>query len=533
MGKIKLLDCTLRDGGYVNNWCFGHSTMINIFERLVCADIDIIEVGFIDSRENFNPDRSIMPDSSCAERIFGCVEKKNSVIVGMIDYGTCPIENIQPCSDSYLDGIRVIFKEPLMYEALDFCRSIKEKGYKVFVQMVSVTTYTDDKLTEFSQLVNEFKPFAVSIVDTYGLLHQENLMHIFEILDKNLMPEIAIGYHSHNNFQLAYANCIEFLASGVERDILADGTLYGMGKSAGNAPIELLAMHMNDCYGKGYDISQLLEAIDTGIMEIYTAKPWGYNLLFYISASNKCHPAYVTYLMEKHTLSVKSVNIILAEIESSKKLTFDKKYIEQLYLEFQKRECEDSADIRDLTDELSEKNVLVIGPGKTISNNKHLISDYIKKKAPVVFSINFIPSCCDTDYLFITNSKRYMQLSTILSSTDTERLKTISTSNVTPTGKTFSYRLNYSSLIDETADIPDNSLIMLLKAFLQLGVSDITLAGFDGYSQTSENYYLDYMEYSFAKERAQYLNNYTRQFLRKNTDRLNVKFITPSYYENY
>ena len=253
MGEIKLLDCTLRDGGYVNDWNFGHNNLVSVFERMVDANIDIIEIGFLDDRRPFDINRSIMPDTDSVEKIYGGLDRKQAMVVGMIDYGTCKLENIKPCSESFLDGIRVIFKKHLRKDALAYCAEIKKLGYKVFAQLVSVTTYEDDEMMDLIRLANEVKPYAVSMVDTYGLMHQENLKHYFDLLNEHLAPEIGIGYHGHNNFQMGYANCIEMASQKTDREMLVDGSVYGMGKSAGNAPIELVAMHLNDCFGKDYD----------------------------------------------------------------------------------------------------------------------------------------------------------------------------------------------------------------------------------------------------------------------------------------
>ena len=87
------------------------------------------------------------------------------MVVGMIDYGTCKLENIKPCSESFLDGIRVIFKKHLRKDALAYCAEIKKLGYKVFAQLVSVTTYEDDEMMDLIRLANEVKPYAVSMVD--------------------------------------------------------------------------------------------------------------------------------------------------------------------------------------------------------------------------------------------------------------------------------------------------------------------------------------------------------------------------------
>lgn len=358
MNNIKLLDCTLRDGGYVNDWRFGHDNIVSLFERLVSTNVDMIEVGFLDERHEFDIDRTIMPNTDCVEKIYGGLDRRQAMVVGMIDFGTCGIENLSPCKDSYLDGIRVIFKKHLMHEAIAFCRQVKELGYQVFTQAVSITSYSDREMLDLIDLVNELKPYAVSIVDTYGLLHQEHLMHYFELLDHNLIPEIGVGYHSHNNFQLAYSNCMEVLKAHTDRMVVVDATLYGMGKSAGNAPMELLSMYLNTNCGKNYDISQMLEAIDINIMNIYEKSPWGYNLFFYLSASNNCHPSYVKYLMDKHTLSLKSLNEILDSIEFEKKLLYDQKHIEHLYNQYQNSECNDLDDLVKLEEQFAGKKII-------------------------------------------------------------------------------------------------------------------------------------------------------------------------------
>lgn len=524
-----LLDCTLRDGGYVNDWEFGHERIVEIFERLVSSGVDAIEIGFLDDRRKFDINRTIMPNTEAINKIFAGLDKGNALVVAMIDYGTCKLENIQPCKDTFIDGIRVIFKEHLMYEALAYCKQLKDMGYKVFAQMVSVTTYTDEKLKEYAELVNSVKPYANSMVDTYGLLHQDQLMHIFHKLDECLDPEIIMGFHAHNNFQLGYANCIEYLTSDTKRTILADGTLYGMGKSAGNAPIELLTMFMNERFSTNYDISQLLEAIDNTIMDIYHKQYWGYNLFFYIAASTKCHPNYVSFLMNKKTLSVKQILEILNRLTFEKKLLYDAKYAEQVYLEYQNVACDDKEDIADLKTRLHNKKLLLIGPGTSIKRQKNRIKNFISESNPLIMSVNFQPNEIETDYIFLTNSKRYTQLLADLKEYKSVA-KIIATSNVTKTMDEFDYVLNYSSLIDKETEIIDNSLIMLLRALIILEVKDVYLAGFDGYSKKSDNYFNVNREYSYVKEKSEYINNYVCNFIEKNKNRLSIEFITRSHY---
>lgn len=527
--SIQLLDCTLRDGGYVNDWRFGQNTVICVLERLIEANIDVIEVGFLDERQPFDLNRTIQPSTECYNRILAGIDRRASMLVGMIDYGTCSINRICPRSESVLDGIRVIFKQPKMREAVQFGRELMKLGYKVFLQMVSITAYSDRDMLDFIDLVNEQPPYAVSMVDTYGLLHKEELLHYFHLLDRNLKPEIHIGYHSHNNFQLAYANTCEIVKRRSTHDILVDGTLYGMGKSAGNAPVELIAMYLNENYGKNYDISQLLEAIDTNILRIYHQKYWGYNLLYYLSASNDCHPNYIDYLLNKKTLSVKAVNEIAKEIPPELKLNYRQECIERLYVGYQKKTIEAERPISEL---VSGKDLLLLGPGKTLLTKRQEIEAFIRERDPLVISVNFVPNGFPVGAVFISNAKRYSTLLTEFKRLG-ESVAVIATSNITSAARPFDYVMDYAKLLDSDRVIEDNSLIMFLNALSECDVRSVTLAGFDGFgSSVNESYYDDGLELSTNYKRLASVNRKIAGRIPLYRERIDLSFLTPSRYES-
>lgn len=531
MRKIQLLDCTLRDGGYINDWQFGHEDMISIVERLVCAGVDIIEIGFIDAKRPFDINRSIMPNTASAARIFHGVETNGAMMLGMIDYGTCPIENLQPCAESFLDGIRVIFKKEVKEEAIRFCAAVKALGYQVFANCVSITSYSDSELLELIDLINDLEPYAVSIVDTYGLLHQEGLMKFFNVMDAKLNHQIGLAYHAHNNFQMGYANGIEFISRETSRPLVIDGTLFGMGKSAGNTPLELLAMYMNEHFQTKYDISLMLDAIEMNLMEIHQRLPWGYKPFYFIAASQKCHPNYVSFLIDKGTLSMRSINELLGRLEPAKKLLYDQKYIEQLYLSYQRDECDDRADRETLCKLFSGKDILVIGPGKTVLEHRDEIRRYMVEKQPLVLAINSLPEEICAEYVFATNNLRYTKLLAQMVKPENLHVQLIATSNLSRVNRDFRFVLNYGSLIDPETEIPDNSLVMLLKVLLQANVTSVALAGFDGYSHGACNYLVAEMEYKFVHDKVDYLNQYNARFLRENAKALRLVFVTPSYYQ--
>lgn len=529
--EIKLVDCTLRDGGYVNDWEFGHSTIICVFDRLVRAGVEIIEIGFLDDRRVYDPNRTIQPDTACYDKIFAGCDKGGSMVVAMIDYGTCGIEHIGPCADSFIDGIRIIFKKPKMKGAIEFARQVQAKGYKVFLQMVSITSYSDRDILDLVDMANEMEPYALSMVDTYGLMHKEEMFHYFHLLERNLKESIGIGYHSHNNFQLGYSNEVEMLRKVKNRSVVVDGTMYGMGKSAGNAPLELLAMYLNENYDHHYDIDQILEVIEVNVLPIYKEHYWGYSLLFFLAASNDCHPSYISYLLEKHTLSVKAINDIAREICEEKRLDYDKEYIEMLYTQYQQKTVSEGPGLEGLRQELAGRQILLLGPGKTLQTQAEVIGQFVSEKDPVIVAVNCVPQNFKPDYVFISNAKRYSLLYRAFNELKGQ-CKIIATSNISSVDKPFDFVLSYEELRDENTIIEDNAFIMAMKAMTLMKLKNATLAGFDGYSaERSKNYFDKYMDFKADYSQLQKINDAVKEKLTQMQGAISTQFLTDTIYK--
>jgi len=530
MRNVQILDCTLRDGGFVNDWDFGMGSIVSIIGRLVKAGIDIIEVGFIDNRRQHDFNRSIFPDTDSIKPIFKNLDTDKAMILGMIDFGTCPIEALTEQKDSVLDGIRVIFKKQHYCEALEFCASIKKKGYKIFVNPVSVTSYSDEEMLNLIEKINELAPDTVAIVDTYGLMHKHELLHYYDLLDKNLIAGTNIGYHAHNNFQLAYANSLELIALDSERELIVDTSLFGMGKSAGNTCTELIAMHLNENYGKNYDLDQLLEAIDVDISKEYAKKQWGYSFNHFIAASNDCHPDNVSYLIGKKTLSVKSVNEILAKIDQPNKLKFNKEMVENIYNEYQNKYIDDSGAYANLSNQLKNREILIIAPGKSIETHKTQIQNFINDKKPVVITINFIDDNYKPDYVFMGNAKRYSQFFNKIYRSDCD-VKVICTSNISESNRQIDYTFNFNSLVNDDNVIRDNPVLMLLKILINMKIEKVYLAGFDGYSNdTVNNYPGEYIPFLYCNDEVVLRNEAIKKSIKGLENNISMELLTSSIY---
>ena len=206
MKKVRLLDCTLRDGGYINEWNFGVKKIENILEKLQASNMDIIECGFITGKE-YNKDYSLYENATDVNKLIKHKEE-NTMHVAMIAMGEKEIHPKLLCNkkESYIDGIRLTFHEKEIEKAFEYGRIIKEKGYKLFMQPVGTTLYTDKKLIELIEKINELKPFAFYLVDTLGTLYPTDIQRFMYLIDHNLRKDVCLGFHSHNNLQLSFSN---------------------------------------------------------------------------------------------------------------------------------------------------------------------------------------------------------------------------------------------------------------------------------------------------------------------------------------
>jgi 4-hydroxy 2-oxovalerate aldolase len=526
MSNIKILDCTLRDGGYVNNFQFGKNAITKIIRQLTEANIDIIECGFLEDCEYdentsiFNHVEEIVP--------FIPKERKNSMYVAMACYGEYSLDKLSIYDGTSIDGIRMTFHYNEIDEALDYCRQIQAKGYKLFVQPVGTTSYTDEQLLALIKKVNEIQPYSFYLVDTLGLMNSGDVMRMFYLINHNLGKGINMGFHSHNNLQLSFSNCQQFLNVETERNISLDSSVYGMGRGAGNLNTELIANYLNDHQQKKYGIDMLLEIIDEFIIHIKQKYEWGYSVPYYLAAINGCHPNYASYLSNKQTLTVKSISTILRMIEQEQRALFSKEVVEEKYRKFQERNIDDTLVVENLSKNISGKNVILMAPGQSLLEYRSKILALKDKEKCVVISVSFVPDFMNPDFVFLSNSKRY---NTTFNPTE-KPIHLIHTSNIQTAEDEHFYSVNYHSLLNEEEFITDNSAIMALTLLLKLKPAKVYLAGLDGYNPDKANYYEERLNLIQDRERTLAQNRAMKKKIGELSKELNVKFVTSSLYNN-
>ena len=173
MSKIKLLDCTLRDGGYINEWNFGKYTIKDIIAKLVAAGVDYVEVGFLRNCI-YDPEKSLFNNCGELSQILP-EERGKTKFTAMALHNKYDIDKLEPYDGKTIDAIRVTFHDYDIDEGLEYIKKVIDKGYKVFINPINIMGYSDAMILELLQKVNKIHPYAFSIVDTFGSMMKEDL----------------------------------------------------------------------------------------------------------------------------------------------------------------------------------------------------------------------------------------------------------------------------------------------------------------------------------------------------------------------
>lgn len=521
--RLKVLDCTLRDGGYCNSWRFGKNNIKRIISDLVNARIDVVECGFITNKVEYDSDTTKFTKVGQIEELLPKTDVTQK-FVAMINYGEYQAEMLPKCEETRLDGIRVAFHKKNREEALELCKGIKEKGYQVFLQPMVAVSYSDEEYIDLIKKANELQPYAFYLVDSFGTMRRKDVVHYLGLVEEYLDSNIEIGFHSHNNYQSAFSNALCFIEEGKNRDIIVDSSIYGMGRGAGNLNTELFLKHINDEWGTEYIIKPLIKCMDEVINSFYEKKPWGYSLPNYLSASHLAHPNYAIYLSQKNTLTLDAMDDIFSLMENDKLLEFDANYAEELYIQYMSRSRINDGHIEEFLCEIKNRKVLLVAPGKSVAVKAKEIAEFCEKEEPIVIGINHEYKEVPNDYIFVSNLRRYGQIS------DSVKVKLLTTSNIL-VNKAFA-RFDYFSLINSSVSVKDNAGLMLIRLLMNSGVKEVYLAGFDGYVYSAKNNYENSeMILRMDEKQIDILNKGVKAVLDEYRESIQVHFITKSLYE--
>ncbi|MFH1678914.1 MAG: aldolase catalytic domain-containing protein [Candidatus Omnitrophota bacterium] len=284
--KIKVLDCTIRDGGLINKHDFDYRFVREVYKAISASGVDYMELGYKNSKEFFSPREFGLwkfCDDEEIKKVIDGIESNTKISV-MVDVGRVDIDDVKPASQSPVDMIRVAAYVKDIDKAIFLVNHFADKGYETTINIMAISRDQGIELDEaLCQIEKESKSMVVYIVDSFGALYQEPVERLVKQF-KSVLKTREVGFHGHNHQQLAFGNTIEAIIHGGN---YLDGTVYGLGRAAGNCPLELLIGFLKN---PKFDIRPILDLISKEFIPLREKIEWGYIIPYAIAGMMNEHP---------------------------------------------------------------------------------------------------------------------------------------------------------------------------------------------------------------------------------------------------
>ena len=282
--NCKILDCTIRDGGLVNNWDFSIEFVQELYNGLSEAGVEYMEIGYKNSPKLLNatePNPWRFLDDNFLKEIIP--EKKFTKLSALVDIGRVDPNDILPREESVLDMIRVACYIREGDKGLELVQMFHDLGYETSLNIMALSSVPESQLIKAFELVKASPVDVVYIVDSFGSLDPADIEHQVNKF-KAMLPNKQLGIHTHNNMQLAFANTLAALRNGVT---FLDSSVYGMGRAAGNCHTELLVSYIQKT---SYELKPVLGVIEKHMLNMRQKWEWGYIIPYMISGVLNEHP---------------------------------------------------------------------------------------------------------------------------------------------------------------------------------------------------------------------------------------------------
>lgn len=349
--NTKILDCTIRDGGYLNNWDFSIEQVRDCYKSASEAGFDYFEIGFRSSSKDFSIEKFGKWIFSNEEDIIEAISGINGckiAVMSKVDNKNINITHFIPKHESVISMVRVLLPYidgaldmTLLLRAKTLCEQLLELGYEVTANLACIDSYKDNELIKVCNELQQLDIKYIYFADTYGAANEEIIEQRINLV-KNCLKHtnIEIGFHAHNNLCDAYCRSIKAIKYGAS---IIDSCMYGMGRGAGNLQSEILIGHfykntLTPFVPSKYHIVPILRHINKYIRN-YTDKyntgyNWGYNILYVLTGFASMHPTYATEFIDlDKNINIDTIyDIYECLLKANKHLNYDKTFI-TIYLD--------------------------------------------------------------------------------------------------------------------------------------------------------------------------------------------------------
>lgn len=283
--EIKVLDCSIRDGGLINRWQFSDEFVRETYKALSLAGVDYIELGYKASKDQFDPKvygKWRFCDDDDVRRVIDGIES-NSKLACMVDIGRVEEKDIVAQSNSPFHMIRVACYVKDITKGVALCEMVMDKGYETTLNIMAVSTNTEREIDEGLVDLSKTSVPVVYVVDSFGAMYSEDVTFLVKKY-KDALPGKTIGIHTHNNRQLAFSNTVQAIIDGAN---FLDASVFGIGRGPGNCCIELLLSFLQN---PKYQLRPILQLIQDSYLPLSKKIEWGYIIPYMITGVLNEHP---------------------------------------------------------------------------------------------------------------------------------------------------------------------------------------------------------------------------------------------------
>ena len=506
--KTRIIDCTIRDGGHLNKWQFEDDLVRSAYFAAQKGHVDYFEIGY----KNDYSKVGLGPYGYCNEQyissLFKCSE--DCKLLFMLDAGKYTGYEIPDCKKGKTPfaGVRVAAYPYEVGIAVTLVEKLYRKGYEVFLNLMASAEWSDKDLRLLEKWKRKKILKAIYFADSFGAYGPVEISVFIRKLRK--LGFKRIGFHAHNNLQMAFANSVHAIKEGAT---YVDASIYGMGRGSGNLPIETLLSYLSKQGDKKYNVVPYLDVIERFFVTLFEKYRWGYSLRSLLGGISNIHPYYVDELFNSHNYTIEEIWNILETIKVKCPISFSGEKLksalsERFYIpdvvqtrstikEIEKDlkiiPAKDSFLLRSLAikDKYKGRKLLVIANGPSIAKYKNEINELIKEQNLITIGCNFLREIYEPDYHLFVNKRRFLKYVSSVSNKSTLLVPSF-----------FGKRMvmeNYGGALQYIQIKPENDIksspiknisqqvvylnvatSAILTAF-QMGAQDIMAVGMDGY----------------------------------------------------
>lgn len=393
---MKLIDCTLRDGGYYNNWDFPRELIIDYLVAMSAASVDYVELGF----RSFD---TVGFKGACAyttDRFIESLPIPTGLAVGvmvnaaeLVRHPAGPVAAAKllfvHASQSPVTLVRIACHLHEFESSLLACVWLKESGYEVGINLMQVADRTETEIERIAQIANNYQLDALYFADSMGSMGPEQTAQIVRTLRRQWQG--VLGVHTHDNMGLAVANTLRAIHEGVT---WVDSTVTGMGRGPGNAQTEYMVIELEKITGKKINLTPLLALIRKDFGPLQSKYGWGKNPCYYIAGKFGIHPTYIQEMLNDPRFEEAE---ILSVIEHLRQVG-GKKFTTEILDEGRQIYGGESTGSWKPAEIIEGRDVLIVGAGPSVASYRDGLQQFIRLKKPFVIALN-TKTNVDTDLI--------------------------------------------------------------------------------------------------------------------------------------